>query len=97
MRVKIALFFTILFSILLITPTVITFIDSTQDVAIFLNINEEEENKKNNTIKEVKIYATSNLSMFFKINQKRKNVVFISKNYTSLHPKNTTPPPEFVL
>ena len=100
MRVKIALFFTLLFSILLVTPTVISFIDDTQDIAFLLEMNEEEENKGKEAAKdlEIKIYSSEHVGFYFlnKI-QKKKNVSFWSKNYTSVFPKNTTPPPKFLI
>ena len=99
MKIKIAFFFTLLFSVLLITPTVISLVDDSQDVAFLLDINEEEENKGKEVSKdlEIKIHPTENLdvSLLDEI-QKTKNVSFCSKEYTSEYPKNTTPPPEFL-
>jgi len=98
LKIKVAFFFIFIFSSLLITPTVISLIDDTQDVAIFLNTNEEEENHGKNTFKEIKIFPqTDDVAISFKKNQKRKNVRFMSKNYISKHPKIVTPPPKFVL
>lgn len=99
MRVRIALFFTLLFSVLLITPTVISLIDDNQEIAYLIEINEEEDNKGKESANdlEFKIHPTENSSAFV-LNgiQKRKNVRFLSKNYTSQYPKITTPPPEFL-
>lgn len=99
MKVIIALFFTLLFSFLLITPTVISLIDDTQDIAFFLDINEEEENKGKGAAKDlkIKIHATENFCNLLLIGiQKKKNVRFQSKNYLSEYPKKTTPPPELL-
>lgn len=99
MNVIIALFFTLLFSFLLITPTVISLIDDTQDIAFFLDINEEEENKGKGAAKDlkIKIHATENFCNLLLIGiQKKKNVRFQSKNYLSEYPKKTTPPPELL-
>ncbi|ARV07137.1 hypothetical protein BTO04_10755 [Polaribacter sp. SA4-10] len=97
MKVKIALFFTLLFSTLIITPTVISLVDDTPNIAFFLDINEEEENKGKESAKdlEIKIHTTDHFNDFI-INgiQKKKNVSFKSTNYTSEYPKNTTPPPK---
>ena len=102
MRVKIALFFTLLFSTLLITPTVISLVDDNQDIAFLLEINEEEESKGKEGKEsakelEVKIHPTEHSSTFF-LNgiQKKKNVRFNSKNYVSQYAKILTPPPELV-
>lgn len=99
MRVSISLFFTLLFSILLITPTVISLVDDSQDLAFFLDMNEEEENKGKEAAKdlEIKIQPSENFeALFLNGIQKKKNVRFQSKNYSSEYPKNTTPPPEFL-
>jgi hypothetical protein len=96
LKVKIAFFFTLLFSTLIIAPIVISFFDDTQDITFFLDINEEEDNKGKESAKdlEIKIHSTDHFNDFI-INgiQKKKNVSFKSTNYTSEYPKNTTPPP----
>lgn len=100
MRVKIALFFLLVFSIIVITPVVISLFDDGQDVAIFLDMNEEEENSGKEAVKdlEVKIYPTEpSVVYLLKEIQKKRNVRFQSKNYISEYPKNTTPPPEFLV
>jgi SUMO ligase MMS21 Smc5/6 complex component len=100
LRVKIALFFTLLFSILLITPSVISLIDDSQHIAFFLDMNEEEEeNKGKETSKdlEIKFHSTDSFgTLRLDGIQKKRNVRFQSKNYTSEYPKKTTPPPEFL-
>jgi hypothetical protein len=100
LKVIIALFFTLLFSFLLITPTVISLIDDTQDIAFFLDINEEEEENKGKGVAKdlkIKINATENFCNLLLIGiQKKKNVRFQSKNYLSEYPKKTTPPPELL-
>lgn len=98
MRVKIALFFTIIFSILLITPSVISLVDDTINISLFVNMNEEEEGDC--SLKAVKVKITSeNENSFLVLNkiQKKKNASFQSKNYISEYPKITTPPPKYLI
>jgi hypothetical protein len=102
MNVKIAIFFSILFMILLTAPTVITLTDASQDIAFFFDINEEEEENKGKEEPKVdsklKIYPTTFAASFLSSHiQITKNIRFLSKNYISQTPKITTPPPEFVL
>ena len=96
-RIRIALFFTLLFSVLIISPGVICFIDDTHNIEFFLDMNEEEENKGKESAKnlEIKIHPSEDFSDFI-LNgiQKKKNIIFKSKNYTSEYSKITTPPPE---
>ena len=82
---------------MIVAPTIITLIDQDQDISIFLNLTEEEENHAKETSKELKVYTNIDSSMFFKKLQKRKNIVFLSKNYTSQYQKVTTPPPDFTI
>ncbi|MFK8059508.1 MAG: hypothetical protein AB8B78_05390 [Polaribacter sp.] len=99
MRIKIALFFTLLFSVLLVTPTVISMIDNTQNVSFFLDMNEEEESKGKEASKdlEIKIQQVEQQSTYLKNGiQKKKNISFKSKNYISEYPKKTTPPPQLL-
>lgn len=82
----------------MVTPTVISLVDDSLNLAFFLDMNEEEENKGKEGAKdlEIKIYSSENLdALFLNGIQKKKNVRFQSKNYTSEYKKNTTPPPEF--
>lgn len=99
MKVKIALFFFIVFASLLIAPTVISLTDSTKDIAFFIDMNEEEENKGKESViySELKIQPLEEGNYFiFNGIQKKKNIRFKSKNYTSEFSKNTTPPPELL-
>lgn len=98
MRFKIALFFTLLFSILLIAPTVISVVDNTINLSLLVNMNEEEEG--NNSIKEIKEKITSENENYYLVLhkiQKIKIISFQSKNYISEYPKNTTPPPKYFI
>ena len=87
---------------LLVTPTVITLTDTSQDIAFFFDINEEEEENKGKEESKVdsklKIYSSTFSASFLSSHvQITKNVRFLSKNYVSQTPKITTPPPEFIL
>jgi|TARA_B110000259_G_scaffold12184_1_gene13077 hypothetical protein len=87
---------------LLVAPTVITLTDTSQDIAFFFDINEEEEENKGKEESKVdsklKIYSSTFSASFLSSHvQITKNVRFLSKNYVSQTPKITTPPPEFIL
>ena len=102
MKVRIAIFFTLLFAVLLTAPAVISLTDVSKDIAFFLDINEEEgENKGKEESKadsKLKIYpntfTASFLSSYIEIT---KNIRFQSKNYVSHCPKIVTPPPKLIL
>ena len=100
MKIKIAVFFSILFISLLIVPTVVSLVDDTQDITFFLDINDEEENKGKKSKKEIETelkvqHPDSSLYILDGI-QQSKNIRFYSKIYASEYPKISTPPPEFL-
>ncbi len=103
MKVKIALFFSILFLSLLIAPTVISFTDSHYEMSMLIDITEEEEKKGKESSEskldsEIKIHPSLyNKLLLLKGFSKTNSVIFHSKNYISEYPKITTPPPKFIL
>ncbi|QTE21463.1 hypothetical protein [Polaribacter cellanae] len=102
MRVRIAIFFSIVFASLIVTPTVISLMDASQDISYFLNFNEEEEENKGKKESKVdsklKIHSSNFLGFILSDKfQISKNIRFYSKNYVSEFSKVTTPPPKFVL
>ena len=81
-------------------PTILSFVEDTENVAFFLEINEEEENKGKESAKdfETKIHPSKSFSnLFLNGIQVQKNVSYRSKNYTSEYPQITTPPPEIIV
>jgi len=99
-QIRIAIFFTLMFSSVIITPGIISLVDDNQDITFFLEINEEEENKGTESEKnlELKIDFSEEFSDYILSGiQKKKNIIFKSKNYTSEYSKITTPPPELIV
>ena len=98
MKVIIALFFSLLFSVLLITPTVISTVHKCGEMSFFLDCNEEENEENSSVIHlEVKLLRTASMpSVLFLGLRKKKHLNFTSKNYISEYLKITTPPPEFI-
>jgi hypothetical protein len=101
LKIKIAIFFSILFVSLFVAPCIVSLTDTSQNIAFFLDINEEEENKGKEESKvdsKLKIYQTTFVACFLSDNfQTTKNIRFFSKNYVSKTPKIATPPPKFIL
>ena len=104
MRTIIALFFSILFTILLVTPTIISLVDETQEVSIFFDLSEEEENNEGKEGKEskkgadLKLFAsTQSLCGSLNSLQEKKNIRFRSKYYFLESSKIDTPPPKTAL
>lgn len=102
MRVRIAIFFSILFISLLITPSLILISNPSQDIAFLIDMNEEEEENKGKEESKVdsklKIYSPNFISsVLFNGFENKKYIRFNSKNYISKHPKVSTPPPKRIV
>lgn len=101
MKIRIAIFFSILFLGLLTTPAILHVIDISKDLSFFLDINEEEEENKgkeeSKADSKLKIYPTISATSYLYCPVKSsKNFLFQSENYISYCPKIITPPPPFL-
>ncbi|QOD62475.1 hypothetical protein H9I45_10120 [Polaribacter haliotis] len=86
----------------MVTPTIISLTDSSQDISYFLNFSEEEEENKgkgeSNKDTKLKIHSSSFINVVLtNVFKSNKNICFYSKNYIFEFSKVTTPPPKFVL
>lgn len=102
LRVRIAIFFSILFISLVITPTIILISNPSQDIIFLMDMSEEEEENKGKEESKVdsklKIYPSNFISsILFSDFENKRNIRFNSKNYISKHPKVSTPPPKRIL
>lgn len=102
LKTKIAFFFSLLFICILVTPTVISLTDASQNIAFFLDLNEDEE--ENNGKEESKIDTEIKLqpslykdAILLKNEQTNTSFRFFSKKYTCKYLKVTTPPPKIIL
>ncbi|PHO00953.1 hypothetical protein CSC82_26090, partial [Rhodobacteraceae bacterium 4F10] len=64
MKSKIAIFFFVLFAGIIVTPSIITLVDKDQDITIFLNLSEEEENTKHVKVAELKAHPNEDYTSF---------------------------------
>jgi hypothetical protein len=84
----------------LVTPTIILLLEDTQEIAIFIDVNEEEENKeKTSESLDLKIKVVENKhSLKQNFTSKKNKITFTSEFYTSHQKlKVHTPPPELFI
>ena len=86
LRVRIAIFFSILFISLVITPTIILISNPSQDIVFLMDMSEEEEENKGKEESKVdsklKIYPSNFISsILFSDFENKRNIRFNSKNY----------------
>ncbi|MBU3011582.1 hypothetical protein KO506_09210 [Polaribacter vadi] len=96
MKSLIVCFFTAILLGYLIAPSLISLIDDSKEVAIFIDLNEEEENKEEATKDfEIKINTFENKPTFSeKIYLKRSKTIVSFHKYASKYLEVNTPPPK---
>ena len=97
MKKRIAIVFTIIFTLFIVSPTVLSVVEDSFDISILFNVGEEENNQKeiskNFDLKSSEIKKTDSL---FNSLKKRNLLNYRLKKYTDIYQKNTYPPPEFL-
>lgn len=92
---------TYFFSLILLTsvafPSYMSLVEETSKIEV-VDIGEEEEKNGKESSKdlEVKNYYATDLSNLYTGLEKKKQISFYSKNYTSYQDKLISPPPEFL-
>ena len=85
------------FVALILAPAIISLVEKGNETAIVLEINDEEDTKGQESVKDVEInflfIDNNNFSSFLE-SKKRRNAGFYTEKYTSLYRKQTSPPPE---
>ncbi|SNR33869.1 hypothetical protein SAMN06265371_101456 [Lutibacter agarilyticus] len=100
MKIRITIFFSIIFIATIAIPTVIGLSIKNTDVSVFLNLEENEHEKEKGeelNSKEIKKITSYTTSEFSENDKKEKCMSFYTKNYISQYPKILTQPPEFLV
>lgn len=95
-RPKIALFFAILFSAVIFAPAVMKLADQSCDLAMYFDMNEEEEKKGNESPKDAEDKFLNNGIAVAEMEYKEHNKSFYhySMHYPDEFTKIISPPPE---
>ncbi|MEE9406448.1 MAG: hypothetical protein V3V28_00095 [Polaribacter sp.] len=97
MRNRTAIVLTFIFTLFIVSPTIISVVEKSFDVSILFSMNEEENNQKE-TSKNLDIEFSetkASLPLFSTLN-KSTLFNFYSKKYASISLENSSPPPEFL-
>ena len=92
-RYIISIYFTMLFMVLIVAPTILITFDDSTDVSIFYGISEEEENENSNFVFENSIQASE---ILFEAPTNDSRVGYYFKNYSKPILSLILSPPEFV-
>ncbi|MFL1010720.1 hypothetical protein [Flavisericum labens] len=95
LRQILSMFFTGVFVLFLMAPTVVAMLDDSVDVSVFFTTSEEEEKGgKKNTEKELLCYEMDTTDLDFAFGDNEHNVEYYQKKYPNPHLKLTSPPPK---
>lgn len=90
-------FFSLVLLILVVTPSYMSLIEEASKVEI-VDLGEEEEKNGKESSKDLDVknyYSTDNSSLYNNL-EKKKEISFYSKNYSSYQKKLISPPPELL-
>ena len=97
MKKKIAIVFTIIFTLFIVSPTVLSVVEDSFDISILFNVGEEENNQKEISKNfDLKISEIKKPVSLFNSLKKRNSLNYRLKKYTDIYQDNTYPPPEFL-
>jgi len=93
----IASFFSLVFTLLITAPTVISVLENSFDVSVFFSVAEEESKEKdsNKTIELIVLETKNEVSSLFFF-EDTKITSYYSKNYNPFKVESNLPPPEFI-
>ena len=92
----VAIFFSVLFMTLIMAPTILTVAEADYDIAIFMDTNEEEEKKGNESLKDIKIKIIQSWNGHDLLGYDEISSLhdFYSNRYNSQFKELISPPPE---
>jgi len=95
LRQIISIYFTTLFVLFLMTPSIVAILDSSVDVSIIFTTSEEEENGcKKNPVKELLYNEIGAEDIDFASVDNEHDLEYYQKKYPNPHLKLTSPPPQ---
>lgn len=97
-KTAITFFFSMMFFASIVTPSILTILDSAYEISLIEDLGGEEEEEKNNKESskdsESKVFFPSDNSSLVFITRKTRALNYYYKKYTSISPKLFLPPPE---
>lgn len=94
-KTVVAVFFSVIFSVLTIAPNILAMVDDNYDISILIDTNEEEEKKGEEKGKDIKIKVPlRNNAEYTSYYSLARLLNTHSENYSSLFKELTSPPPE---
>lgn len=97
MKIRIAIILAFIFTLFIVTPTILSVVEDNFDTSILYNISEEENNQKEVSKNfDVKFSETKICLSLFNYLDNKDLLDFYLKRYTNISQENISPPPELV-
>ena len=97
MRNRTAIILTFIFTLFIVSPTIISVVEKSFDVSILFSMNEEENNQKETSKNfDLKFSETKTTLSLFNTLHKSKSLDYYSRKYASIAQENSSPPPELI-
>jgi hypothetical protein len=97
MKNSIAIIFTFIFTLFIVSPAILSVVEKSFDISILFNVGEEENNQKESSKNfDLKIPETKNYTSLFNSLEKKNLFDNLLKKYTNISLEHTSPPPKFL-
>jgi hypothetical protein len=97
MKNSIAIIFTFIFTLFIVSPAILSVVEKSFDISILFNVGEEENNQKESSKNfDLKIPETKNYTSLFNSLENKNLFDNLLKKYTNISLENTSPPPKFL-
>jgi|TARA_B110000902_G_scaffold119720_1_gene140394 hypothetical protein len=97
MKNSIAIIFTFIFTLFIVSPAVLSVVEENFDISILFNAGEEENNQKEISKNfDLKIPEIKNYTSLLNSQEKKNLFDNLLKKYTNISLENTFPPPKFL-
>jgi hypothetical protein len=97
MKNSIAIIFTFIFTLFIVSPAILSVVEENFDISILFNAGEEENNQKEISKNfDLKIPETKNYTSLLNSLEKKNLFDNLLKKYTNISLENTSPPPKFL-
>ena len=97
MKNSIAIIFTFIFTLFIVSPAILSVVEENFDISILLNVGEEENNQKEISKNfDLKIPETKNYTFLFNSLEKKNLFDNLLKKYTNISLEYSSPPPKFM-
>jgi len=95
-KTAISIFFSCIFTLLIVAPTLISMVEDSFDISIIIDMGEEESKEKETKKLEIELTMSKFSDLELMASEERSRAEHYSRSYSSFYLKLHSPPPEQV-